>query len=79
MERRPAELDWLTFRGVEHPRLASIVAGACRNSSRNYLCYTDDFSYNIAEYPVRVHNSPATLLRLLGLNHERLTCWKRQL
>lgn len=34
---------------------------------------TDDFSYNIAEKPVHVHDFQATLLYLLGLDHERLT------
>jgi hypothetical protein len=34
---------------------------------------TDDFSYNITENPVHVHDLQATLLHLLGLNHERLT------
>ncbi|MBL8840819.1 MAG: DUF1501 domain-containing protein [Planctomycetes bacterium] len=34
---------------------------------------TDDFSYNIVEDPVDVHDLHATLLHLLGLDHERLT------
>ncbi|HET6423212.1 MAG TPA: DUF1501 domain-containing protein [Planctomycetaceae bacterium] len=34
---------------------------------------TDDFSYNITENPVHVHDLNATLLHLLGINHERLT------
>jgi hypothetical protein len=34
---------------------------------------TDDFGFNIAENPVHVHDLQATLLHLLGLNHERLT------
>jgi hypothetical protein len=34
---------------------------------------TDDFSYNVAEGPVHVHDFHATLLRLLGVDHERLT------
>ncbi|MCB0840238.1 MAG: DUF1501 domain-containing protein [Bacteroidetes bacterium] len=34
---------------------------------------TDDFSYNIAEDPVHVHDFQATLLHLLGVDHERLT------
>ncbi len=34
---------------------------------------TDDFSYNIVENPVDVHDLHATLLHLLGLDHERLT------
>jgi uncharacterized protein (DUF1501 family) len=34
---------------------------------------TDDFSYNIIEKPVHVHDLNATLLHCLGVNHERLT------
>ncbi|MHC4936938.1 MAG: DUF1501 domain-containing protein [Planctomycetota bacterium] len=34
---------------------------------------TDDYSYNIIDNPVSVHDLHATLLHLLGLDHERLT------
>lgn len=34
---------------------------------------TDDFGYQIAEKPVHVNDLHATMLHLLGLNHERLT------
>ena len=34
---------------------------------------TDDFSYNITENPVHVHDFHATILHLMGLDHERLT------
>ena len=34
---------------------------------------TDDLGYTIAENPVHVHDFNATLLHLLGMNHERLT------
>jgi uncharacterized protein DUF1501 len=34
---------------------------------------TDDFSFNIAEDPVHVHDLQATLLNCLGIDHERLT------
>ncbi|MEQ1842931.1 MAG: DUF1501 domain-containing protein, partial [Verrucomicrobiales bacterium] len=34
---------------------------------------TDDFSYNITEDPVHIHDLNATLLHLLGIDHERLT------
>ena len=34
---------------------------------------TDDFSYNITQNPVHVHDFQATLLHLLGVNHEKLT------
>ncbi len=34
---------------------------------------TDDFSYNVAENGVHVHDFQATLMHLLGIDHERLT------
>jgi len=34
---------------------------------------TDDFSFNIAENPVHVHDLQATILNCLGIDHERLT------
>jgi hypothetical protein len=38
-------------------------------------CYgkTDDYSYNVAEDPVEVHDLHATLLHLLGFDHTQLT------
>jgi hypothetical protein len=34
---------------------------------------TDDFSYNVIENPVHIHDLNATILHCLGLDHERLT------
>jgi len=34
---------------------------------------TDDFGFNVAQDPVHVHDLNATILGLLGLDHERLT------
>ena len=34
---------------------------------------TDDFSYNIVNNPVDVHDLHATMLYLLGIDHKRLT------
>src|SRR5687768_4337528 len=34
---------------------------------------SDDFCYNVAENPVHVHDFQATLLHLLGIDHERMT------
>ncbi len=34
---------------------------------------TDDFGYNIASDPVHVHDFHATVLKLMGLDHEKLT------
>lgn len=37
------------------------------------LGQTDEFSYNITKDPVHVHDLQATILHLLGLDHEKLT------
>ena len=34
---------------------------------------TDDFSYNVVEDPVHVHDLNATILHCLGIDHTRLT------
>ncbi|NRA48851.1 MAG: DUF1501 domain-containing protein, partial [Phaeodactylibacter sp.] len=34
---------------------------------------TDDFSYNITQNPVHVHDFQATLMYLMGIDHEKLT------
>jgi arylsulfatase A-like enzyme len=34
---------------------------------------SDDFAYNPAENPVHVHDFQATVLHLLGIDHEKLT------
>jgi hypothetical protein len=34
---------------------------------------TDDFSYNIVKDPVHVHDFHATIMHLMGIDHERLT------
>ena len=34
---------------------------------------TDDFSYNIVKDPVHIHDFHATILHLLGIDHNRFT------
>jgi hypothetical protein len=34
---------------------------------------TDDFAWNIVQDPVHVHDFQATIMHLLGVDHERLT------
>ena len=34
---------------------------------------TDDYSVNVVENPVHVHDLQATILQQLGIDHERLT------
>ena len=48
------------------------MAGAGVQSGFNYG-ETDDFSYNIIKNPVHVHDFQATLLHLMGIDHEQLT------
>jgi len=56
-----------------HPRCFSVwMAGGGVKGGMTYGA-TDDFSYNIAENPVAVHDLHATILHRLGVDHERLT------
>lgn len=56
-----------------HPRAFSIwMAGGGVKSGIVYG-ETDEFGYNITENPVHVHDFQATVLNLLGIDHERLT------
>ena len=34
---------------------------------------TDEFGYNIIENPVHVHDFQATLMHLMGIDHEKFT------
>jgi len=56
-----------------HPRCFSIwMAGGGIKPGISYG-KTDDFSYNIVENPVDVHDLHATLLHVLGMDHTKLT------
>jgi uncharacterized protein DUF1501 len=56
-----------------HPRCFTMwMAGAGVKPGISYG-ETDDFSYNIVKDPVHVHDFQATLLHLMGIDHERLT------
>ena len=56
-----------------HPRCFSMwLAGGGIKPGQSYG-KTDDYSYNVAENPVHTHDFQATLLHLLGIDHERLT------
>jgi len=56
-----------------HPRCFSMwMAGAGVKAGFSYG-ETDDFSYNIIRNPVHVHDFQATLLYLMGIDHEQLT------
>ncbi len=56
-----------------HPRCFTVwMAGGGIKPGITYGA-TDDFSYNIAENPVHIHDMNATILHCLGINHTRLT------
>jgi hypothetical protein len=56
-----------------HPRCFSMwMAGGGAKPGVTYGA-TDDFSYNIIENPVDVHDLHATILHLLGIDHTKLT------
>ncbi len=56
-----------------HPRCFTMwLAGGGVKAGLTYG-KTDDFSYNVAENPVHVRDLHATVLHLLGMDHERLT------
>jgi hypothetical protein len=56
-----------------HPRCFPMwMAGAGVRAGSVYG-ETDEFGYNIVKDPVHVHDFQATLLYLLGIDHERLT------
>jgi hypothetical protein len=67
------ELTATNYGRDHHPRCFTIwLAGAGIRPGMTYGA-TDDFSYNIVENPVPVHDLQATMLHLLGLDHKRLT------
>ncbi len=56
-----------------HPKCFTIfMAGVGVKKGFTYGA-TDEFGYNVAENPVHVHDFQATLMHLLGVDHERLT------
>tara|TARA_B110000037_G_scaffold159789_1_gene180364 strand:+ start:389 stop:1837 length:1449 start_codon:yes stop_codon:yes gene_type:complete len=55
-----------------HPKCFTLfMAGAGVKKGMTYGA-TDDFGYNIVENPVHVHDFQATLMHLMGVDHERL-------
>ncbi len=56
-----------------HPQAFTIwMAGGGVKAGLTYGS-TDELGFNIAEHPVHIHDLQATILHLLGLDHERLT------
>jgi hypothetical protein len=67
------ELTRTNYGRDHHPRCFTMwMAGG---GVRGGIVYgeTDDFSYNIVENPVHIHDLNATILHCLGIDHKRLT------
>ncbi|RYC70964.1 DUF1501 domain-containing protein [Spirosoma sordidisoli] len=56
-----------------HPRCFTVWLAGGGIKKGFTLGQTDEFSYNITKDPVHVHDLQATVLHLLGLDHEKLT------
>ena len=56
-----------------HPRCFTIFMAGAGVKKGVTLGATDDFGYNITERPVHIHDFQATLMHLLGVDHEKLT------
>ena len=56
-----------------HPRCFSIWMAGGRTRAGITYGKTDEYSYNIVENPVHIHDLHATILHCLGIDHEQLT------
>ena len=67
------KLNGDNFGRDHHPRCFSLwMAGGGIKPGVTYG-ETDEFGYNVADKGVHVHDFHATILRLLGIDHEQLT------
>ncbi len=62
---------WLGRDHHQHAFTMWLAGGGVRAGTT--LGLTDDLGYHVAEDPVHVHDLQATILHLMGLNHEKLT------
>ena len=62
-----------TYGRDHHPRCFSIWMAGGGVRAGSVYGETDDFSYNVVRDPVHTHDLHATILHLLGIDHERLT------
>ena len=67
-----AEFPSLNGRDHNHYGFSVLLAGGCIKGGTVYGA-TDDFGFRAVEKPTSVHDLHATMLHLLGLDHERLT------
>ena len=67
------ELTAKSYGRDHHPRCFTVwMAGGGIKGGMSYG-QTDDFSYNIVENPVSVHDLHATILQQMGISHDQLT------
>jgi hypothetical protein len=68
-----AQVSGKTYGRDHHPHGFTVwLAGGGVKPGITYGA-TDEFGYHVAERPVHVHDLHATILHLLGIDHERLT------
>ena len=60
-----------------HPRCFTVLMAGAGIKGGMTLGETDDYCYNIVRDPVHVHDLNATILHLMGIDHQQLT-WKYQ-
>jgi hypothetical protein len=56
-----------------HPRCFTTLMAGAGIKAGTTLGETDEYCYNIVADPVHVHDLNATIMHLMGVNHERLT------
>jgi hypothetical protein len=56
-----------------HPRCFTMWMAGGGSKPGTIYGETDDFSYNIVKDPIHIHDFHATILQLLGFDHERFT------
>lgn len=56
-----------------HPRCFTVLMAGGGIKPGIVYGETDEFSYNITENPIHIHDLNATILHCLGIDHERLT------
>lgn len=56
-----------------HPRCFTMWMAGGGSKAGSIYGETDDFSYNIVQNPVHIHDFHATVLQLLGIDHERFS------
>lgn len=67
------DISKTSFGRDHHPRCFSIWMAGGGIKPGTVIGKTDDFGYNIVEDPVNVHDLHATILHLMGIDHEKFT------